>query len=138
MDKAIKVIEIELFDVKDQQILDKKVYKIELYEKYLKYDLEFKSYETDEEEIMRINEDTSDEFLRDLQLKEPPKKKVYRKELSYIDKNSIEQLDFSNTSENDFGILSISQSAGEDIRIFYRKQSEGIAVLEELRSWRWG
>jgi hypothetical protein len=100
--------------------------------------LEFKSYETDEEEIMRINEDTSDEFLRDLQLKEPPRKKVYRKELSYIDKNSIEQLDFSNTSENDFGILSISQSAGEDIRIFYRKQSEGIAVLEELRSWRWG
>lgn len=137
MSKLLMTIDIPLFDVKDQKILEKKVYKVDLYEDYLRYELNFRSDETDEVALQKRAEETTDEFLKSLIDTDIPTKIVRRKEVSYIDRLSITAIDFSRSSENEFGILTLS-ATNYDERFFYKETAAGMEFLEILREWRWG
>ena len=135
MSKLLKSIDIPLFDVKDQRIIEKKTYKVDLYDNYIRYELSFKSDETDEAELeKRIGEITDDKLRSLIEL---PTKVVKRKEVSYIDRLSITAIDFSRSSEQEFGILTLTAGTYEE-RFFYKEMAAGIEFLEILREYRWG
>ena len=137
MSDILQTIEIPLFDVKDQRIIERKSYKVDLYKDYLRYELYFKSNETDEVELAKRIEETSDELLKNiLQADDLPTKNVSRKEVSYIDRLAIVAIDFSRSSENEFGILTIT-ARDYDERFFYKESAKGIEFLEILKKWRW-
>ena len=135
MSELIQSINLPLFDVKDQRIISKKTYKIDLYKEYIKYELEFESDETDEVAFMaQRNEYTDPAILNTLEV---PTKKVYREEVSYIDRLAIKEITFSRSSDNDHGMVTIDLGTQEDTKFFYKNKHKALELIEILKAWRW-
>ena len=54
MKKAVYEIDIPLFDLEEQRIIEKKCYKVELFDDFLKMNLEFGANETDDRELFKL------------------------------------------------------------------------------------
>ncbi len=133
---AIFTMDIPLFDVQDQRILEKQIYRIELYKDFLKYQLEFDSDETDEEELIKQMERYSDDTLRDLI--EKPTKQVHRAEINYTDRLSIVSITYNLTSDNGFGMILVSSSDNDESKFFFKSRKKAMELMETLTKWRWG
>lgn len=125
-----KEIELELFSVENQEILEKRFFKLNLCEFYLKYSLSFRSLELDESSL-----------LGDLDFKKPSEES-WQEEINYIDKNSITGVAITyNHLVNDkekIWILVISTQDGDLVKALFKTKKEAIAVQKELVKWRWG
>ena len=98
MKKAVYEIDIPLFDLEEQRIIEKKCYKVELFDDFLKMNLEFGANETDDRELFKLIGDIGEDEILKNSL-EKPTKDVYRKEILFINKEDISSIVYSKSSK---------------------------------------
>ena len=135
MKKAVYEIDIPLFDLEEQRIIEKRCYKVELFDDFLKMNLEFGANETDDRELFKLIGDIGEDEILKNSL-EKPTKDVYRKEILFINKEDISSIVYSKSSELKYAEIIVNYQS-ESQSFFFNSKRKAIEYIEALSNWRW-